>query len=206
MSQRTVGIVVFPEVEILDVCGPFEVFAAVRLDEANRRHDPGPYRVVLVAERLEQVRAHGGLRFLPDHTLEDCPALNVLVVPGGWGVRREVDNQPLVGWIGHQAAHVEVLASVCTGALLLARAGLLAHRTVTTHASALDWLRHEATTATVLDGVRVTDNGPLLTSGGVAAGIDLALSLVARQHGEAIARATARHIEIPYPDPATIAR
>ncbi len=201
MHRRQVGLLVFPEVEILDVCGPFEVLAAVRLDESRRREDPGPYEVRLVAGSLDPVRAHGGLRFLPDVTLADCPALDLLILPGGWGVRREIEDLALLAWIRDRAARTPLLASVCTGALLLARAGLLDGRRATTHWKVLDWLRQEAPSTVVHDDVRVVDEGDLLTSGGVAAGLDLALRIVARHHGAAIAQATARHIEYPHHDP-----
>ena len=87
MSRLRVGILVFPDVEVLDFCGPFEVFSATRLDESRRREEPSPFEVVLVALSMEQVKATGGLRVLPDHDLENCPQLDLFVVPGGWGTR-----------------------------------------------------------------------------------------------------------------------
>src|SRR4051812_32820419 len=98
MRRTRVGILVFPGVEILDFCGPFEVFSVTRLDEARRRDDASPFEVLLIAEQTVPVGAVGGLRVVPDHTLESCPALDILVVPGGWGTRREIDNRQLIGW------------------------------------------------------------------------------------------------------------
>src|SRR3954466_5788968 len=118
MSRRRVGILVFAEVEVLDFCGPFEVFAAARLDEGRRREKPSPYEVILAAESKDVV-ATGGLKVVPDHDLGDCPPLDVLVVPGGWGTRREMANDRLHAWIAEQAGKVSPLASVCTGSLLL---------------------------------------------------------------------------------------
>ena len=92
MTRRRVGILIFPDVEVLDFCGPFEVFSVTRLDEERRRLDPSPYEVMLIAEQPGVVTATGGLKVVPDHTLQDCPALDVLVVPGGWGTRREMLN------------------------------------------------------------------------------------------------------------------
>src|SRR5262249_26131 len=115
MTRRRVGILVFDEVEILDFCGPFEAFATTRLDESRRREEPSPYDVALVAEKRDVVVASGGLKVVPDHTMEDCPSLDVLVVPGGWGTRREAGNQRLLTWIAETARGVETLASVCTG-------------------------------------------------------------------------------------------
>src|SRR3954452_19099753 len=121
MIGRRVGILVFPDVEVLDFCGPFEVFSVTRLDEDRRRQDPSPYEVLIVAERPGVVVTTGGLKVVPDHSLEDCPPLDVLVVPGGWGTRREMSNDRLTSWIADQAGRVTTLASVCTGALLLGR-------------------------------------------------------------------------------------
>src|SRR5262252_2734802 len=99
MQRRRVGILVFPEVEVLDFCGPFEVFSVTRLDESRRREDPSPFEVKLVAASREPVVATGGLRVLPDWTLADCPSLDILVVPGGWGTRRGIEDQRLLAWI-----------------------------------------------------------------------------------------------------------
>ena len=85
--QHTVGILIFPEVEILDFCGPFEVFSATRLSEERRREEPSPLHVVLIAEGDDPVSTTGGMHVLPDFTLENHPRLDILVVPGGWGTR-----------------------------------------------------------------------------------------------------------------------
>jgi transcriptional regulator GlxA family with amidase domain len=200
MTQRRVGILVFDEVEVLDFCGPFEVFSTTRLDESRRREEPSPYDVMLVAEARDVVIASGGLKVLPDRTLEDCPPLEVLVVPGGWGTRREIDNPPLLAWIAEAARGAETLASVCTGSMLLGAAGLLDGRRATTHWKALPWMRETFPSVAVVEDQHVVEDGHVLTSAGISAGIDLALRVVARHHGEAIGRATARHMEYPYPD------
>ncbi len=115
MDRTRAGIVVFPEVEVLDFCGPFEVLAVTRLDESRRREVPSPFEVVLVAETADVVVASGGLRVLPDYDLASCPKLDVLVVPGGWGTRKLVDNEGVVAWIRKRASDAELVASVCTG-------------------------------------------------------------------------------------------
>jgi transcriptional regulator GlxA family with amidase domain len=199
MNGRRVGILVFHEVEVLDFCGPFEVFATTRLDESRRREDPSPYEVVLVAEGRDVVVASGGLKVVPDHTPEDCPRLDVLVVPGGWGTRREIGNQRLLTWIAEVGTNAETLASVCTGSMLLGMAGLLEGRRATTHWKALPWMRQSFPNVTVVEDQHVVEDGDLFTSAGISAGIDLALRIVARHHSEEIARATARHMEYPYP-------
>ena len=199
MDRKRVGIVIYPDVEVLDFCGPFEVFSACRLDEARRREEPSPFEVVLAAISRDPVITAGGMKVLPDYELEECPALDVLVVPGGWGTRREMGNERLVGWLAARGQEVENLASVCTGAFLLARAGLLVGRRVTTHWRALDFLNENFPGLTVIDTEHVVVDGHVLTSSGISAGIDLALHIVARYHGEPIARATALHMEYPYP-------
>ena len=200
VDRINVGILVFPEVEVLDFCGPFEVFATTRLREERRREEPSPYEVVLVADGRDLVVASGGLKVVPDHDLGDCPPLDVLVVPGGWGTRAGMSNGRLIGWIAERATRVSTLASVCTGSLLLARAGLLDGRRATTHWRALDEMRGLFPDVNVVGDEHVVEDGEVLTSAGISAGIDLALRLVARHHGEAVARATARYMEYPFPE------
>jgi transcriptional regulator GlxA family with amidase domain len=200
MSRLRVGILVFPDVEVLDFCGPFEVFSATRLDESRRREEPSPFEVVLVAASMEQVKATGGLRVLPDHDLENCPQLDFLVVPGGWGTRSLVGDERLVKWIRARAQDAELIASVCTGSFLLAQAGLLDGRRATTHWQSLDRMEQTFPAISVLRDQHVVDEGSILTSAGISAGIDLALRVVTKVHGEAIGRATARYMEYPYPE------
>src|SRR4051794_33852000 len=200
MTRRKVGILVFSEVEVLDFCGPFEVFSVTRLDENRRREEPSPYEVVLVAEQTGAVVATGDLKVVPDHSLEDCPPLDVLVVPGGWGTRREMTNDRLLAWLSQKALQVTTLTSVCTGSLLLGKAGLLDGKRATTHWRVLEEMRNLFPSITVIDDQHVVEAGNLITSAGISAGIDMALRVVARHHGESVARATARYMEYPYPD------
>ncbi len=198
MPRKVVGIVIFPEVEVLDFCGPYEVFSVVRLDEARRREEPSPFKVLLVAEQSEAVTAAGGLRVLPDCTLGDCPRLDILVVPGGWGTRRQIENETLIDWLAQRGRQVEMLTSVCTGAMLLGRAGLLDGRRATTHWRSLAWMQESFPLVIVEERLHLVEDGHILTSAGIAAGIDLALMVAARYFGEAVARATARHMEYRY--------
>jgi transcriptional regulator GlxA family with amidase domain len=200
MNRKRVGIVVFPDVEVLDFCGPFEVFSVTRLDEERRREEPSPFEVLLVAEGPGPVVTTGGMKVTPDHTLEICPPLDILVVPGGWGTRTEMKNARLVAWIKERAQQVETLTSVCTGSMLLGQAGLLDGRHATTHWRALQWMRDSFPAVTVEEKLHVVEDGHVLTSAGISAGIDMALRVVARYHGEAVARNTARHMEYRYPD------
>jgi transcriptional regulator GlxA family with amidase domain len=200
MKRTRVGILIFPGVEVLDFCGPFEVFAVTRLDEARRGEDPSPFEVVLVAASTDPVTAMGGMRVLPDHTLDSCPALDLLVVPGGPGVRGDAIPQRVVDWIAERGRQVATLTSVCTGATLLGRAGLLDGRRATTHWAWLDWMREHFPAVTIEDELNVVEDGDVLTSAGISAGIDMALHAVRRICGEPVARATARRMEYPYPD------
>lgn len=200
--RRRVGILVFDDVEVLDFCGPFEVFSVTRLDETRRREEPSPFEVLLVAERPDVVVASGGLKVTPDVTLATCPALDVLLVPGGWGTRRELHNPSLLAWIAERGRRAELVTSVCTGAMLLGHAGLLDGRRATTHWRSLAWMRDTFPGVTVEDALRVVEDGNVLTSAGISAGIDLSLRVVARYHGESVARATARQMEYPYPEDA----
>jgi transcriptional regulator GlxA family with amidase domain len=200
MDRRRVGILIFPEVEVLDFCGPFEVFSATRLDPALRREEPSPFEVLTVAETREPVVTTGGLKVVPDYDFRGCPILDILVVPGGWGTRAQAKNERLVGWLRRRAVEVDLLTSVCTGTFLLAEAGLLAGRRVTTHNQSLDRLAETYPNLTVVRDERVVEEENVVTSAGISAGIDMALRVVARLYGEPVARATAAHMEYPYPE------
>ncbi len=195
-ATRTVAILVFDDVEVLDFCGPFEVFSV-----SGRERETRPFHVCLVAERTDPIRARNGLRVLPDYATADCPKVDMLVVPGGQGTRREMHNALLRDWIKERTATCELVLSVCTGALLLAKAGLLDGLTATTHHGAIDLLREVAAKTQVDSARRVVDNGHIITAAGVAAGIDASLYVVARLLGQDEAVRTARHIEYPWPRP-----
>jgi transcriptional regulator GlxA family with amidase domain len=199
MTPRKVGILIFPEVEVLDFCGPFEVFSVTRLDEDRRREETSPYDVVLIAEQKEPVCTTGGMEVIPNHTFQDCPPLDVLVVPGGWGTRREINNDRLIAWVAEMGRQVKTLTSVCTGALLLGKAGLLGGKRATTHWRVLEEMRRWFPTVSVIDDQHVVEDGDVITSAGISAGIDMALKVVARHHGEVVARTTAKHMEYPFP-------
>jgi transcriptional regulator GlxA family with amidase domain len=200
MERKRVGIVLFDDIEVLDFCGPFEVFSATRLSEERRREEPSPFEMLLVAEKNNPVVTMGGMKVLPGHTFENCPKLDILVVPGGWGTRRELKNPGMLDWLRIRAAEVETLTSVCTGSMLLGFAGLLERCHATTHWRSLDWMRESFPSVTVEYDKHVVEDGRIFTSAGISAGIDMALKVVARYYGDAIARATARHMEYQYPD------
>lgn len=200
MERKRVGIVLFENIEVLDFCGPFEVFSVTRLREEKRREEPSPFEVFLVAERPEPVTTTGNMKVIPHCTFENCPRLHVLVVPGGWGTRQELNNPAMLEWLRTRAAEVETLTSVCTGSMLLGFAGLLNGLHATTHWRSLDWMRDSFPAVTVEYEKHVVEDGRVFTSAGISAGIDMALMVVARYFGKDIARATARHMEYRYPD------
>jgi transcriptional regulator GlxA family with amidase domain len=200
MDRKRVGILIFPDVEVLDFCGPFEVFSVTRLNEERRREDPSPFDVALIAETMDTVTATGGLRVQPDYTVNDAPRLDVLVVPGGWGTRKQIKNETLLQFIRTRAREVETLTSVCTGAMLLGQTGLLNGRHATTHWRSLGWMRESFPAVIVEEALHVVEDGTVLTSAGISAGIDMALRVVTRYYGEAVGRATARHMEYPFPE------
>ena len=141
----TVGILIFDQVEVLDVAGPFEVFAVTRLDEERRQEESSPFRLLLVSENMDQVSAIGGLRFTPDATNDNCPELDLLIVPGGWGTRTQVKNASLLKWIVSKSHRTRLIGSVCTGSSLLGKAGLLDGREATSHWRTFDFLRQART-------------------------------------------------------------
>jgi transcriptional regulator GlxA family with amidase domain len=140
------------------------------------------------------------MKVIPEHTFHTCPPLDILLVPGGWGTRRELKNLVMLDWLKSRAAEVETLTAVCTGSMLLGFAGLLEGRHATTHWKSLDWMRDSFPSVAVEYDQHVVQDGRLVTSAGISAGIDMALAVVARYCGEPVARATARHMEYPYPE------
>ncbi len=182
------GILVFDEVEVLDACGPFEVFGVAG------RISPGPigFDVTMIAVDQPTVARHG-LTIVADHTLEDAPALDLLIVPGGVTDAVEHDDRVLA-WL-RDRADTPTIASVCTGAFVLAEAGLLVDQRVTTHWDDVDALRERFPTLSVVDGPRWVRSGDRFTSAGISAGIDLALHLVGVLAGPDLAIETADRMD-----------
>ncbi len=198
--QRTVGILIFDDVEVLDFCGPFEVFSMARMP-ADPSDEAQLFSVVTISQENRIIRCRGGLLVQPHHTIEDHPRLDILVVPGGQGTRRERLNSRLLDWIAAQDQSIELTTSVCTGAFLLAERGILDGRQATTHWASVDWMRQEYPAVTMLADHRVVDEGHVVTSAGVSAGIDMSLHVVARLHGAETAAWTARRMEYDYWSP-----
>lgn len=170
------GVLIFPDVEELDFVGPWEML------RTWSRFLKGPEDCLIVAQSRDAVRCTNGLSVNPDVAFDECPDLDFLLVPGGMGTRKEVDNAILVGFIARQAARCQAVLSVCTGAFLLHRAGLLAGRRATTHWASLDRLRALGDVDVVEE--RVVHDGKVWSSAGVSAGMDLMLSFIADVAGE----------------------
>lgn len=181
------GILLFPGFELLDVFGPAEVFGSARAR--------GAFDVRLVAERGGEVASAQGPAAVARHGFADCPPLDVVLVPGGIGTRREVENAALLGWVRERAAAAELVLSVCTGAALLARAGVLDGLRATTNKAAFAWAASQGPRVDWVREARWVDAGRVLTSAGVSAGIDLSLHVVARTLGADTAEEIAAAIE-----------
>lgn len=192
--MKTIGILIFDEVEVLDFAGPFEVF-----NVAGRRDNLEPFEVFTISEKPEPVMARGQLAVTAHYTIKNHPKLDILLIPGGYGSRALLNNKIVLDWIEREAGRVENLLSVCTGALLLGKLGLLDGLDCTTHFMALDLLEKIAPKAKVHRDGRFYDNGKIITSAGVSAGIDMAFYVVAKLESQEIAEETALYIEYPWP-------
>jgi transcriptional regulator GlxA family with amidase domain len=193
-SPRTVGILIFDDVEVLDFCGPFEVFSVARNPEQAGDED-ALFHAVIIAEQDKLINCRGGLLVQPHYTIANHPELDIVVVPGGKGTRRERYNKHLLDWITVQDPKVELLTSVCTGAFLLAEAGKLNGLEATTHWASVDHMRETYDSISMQADTRYVDQGRIITSAGISAGIDMSLHIVSRLHGEETAAWTARRME-----------
>jgi transcriptional regulator GlxA family with amidase domain len=171
-SQKTVGAVLFDGFELLDVFGPLEAWGMLARSEACR--------VVTTAEKAGPVVSAQGPRAIADHAFADCPRLDVILVPGGVGTRRESSNPVLLDWLIQRSSEAEVFSSVCTGAALLARAGLLDGRRATSNKRAFGWVVEQGPRVDWVPQARWVEDGRFVTSSGVSAGIDMTLAIIAK--------------------------
>jgi len=197
MDKWHVGILIFDDVEILDFAGPFEVFSRTRLvpgPESRRSEDSAPFHVFTVAKTAAPIQTTGGLRLIPHYGFADAPRVDLVVVPGGWGTRALLHDAETLDWIRRAAARARKVTTVCTGSLLVAKAGLLEGRHATTHWGALDTLDSLKAGVTVEREYRVVDDG-VISSAGVASGIDMAFYVVETLFGRDVADETAHYVE-----------
>jgi transcriptional regulator GlxA family with amidase domain len=194
LSRWNVAVVVYDRMEILDFAGPAEVFAAAAGGRA--------YRVYTVGESTRPVVSQGFVTITPQYTIDNCPDPDLIVIPGG-DASRVHRSEKMMAWVKKESADARHLLSVCTGAFVLAKAGLLDGKEATTHHSAIANLRSQFPKVKVLENQRIVDNGKVLTTAGVSAGIDGALHVVAKMCGQVTAQKTAEYMEYRWqPDPA----
>ncbi len=194
-----IGILVFDEVEILDFAGPYEVFSRTRLKKGllSRRNEKTlPFNIFTISVEKKQIKTTGGLIINTSYNINNCPKMNVLLIPGGMGTRRLLENKNILSWIDNKKG-IDLICAVCTGALLLAKIGLLENRKATSHWGALGLLKKLSPSTQILNNRRYVYDG-VFTSGGVSAGIDMSLKIVEKYFGAEVALDTAHYIEYPW--------
>lgn len=189
-AVNNVGLFLFDDIELLDFAGPYEVFSVT-----SELSDYTLFRVFSVSEDGEEIRTVNGLKVKPDFAFDNHPPIDILVIPGGVGTKKEMDKSAIVEWIRWNSDRAKMTVSVCSGARILARMGLLDGMEVTTHHEVFDDIRRIAPRATLNQKARFVDNGRILTAGGISAGIDVALHIVRKLHGDQVADRTARYME-----------
>ncbi|TVZ37204.1 DJ-1/PfpI family protein [Alteromonadaceae bacterium 2753L.S.0a.02] len=189
-----VAIYIYPDAEVLDFSGPFEVFST-----ANRVAPELCFEVFLVAQTAELVTARGGYQLMPHFDFSNHPSIDLLLVVGGVH-NEQLQNPVVMSWVSETAARAKLVASVCTGAFILAKAGVLDNLQVTTHWEDISDLRSSFANLDVVENKRWVDTGKYLTSGGISAGIDMSLHLVERLVSREIAEKTARQMEYRWCD------
>jgi len=188
-----VGIYIYRNAEVLDFSGPFEVFStANRLSDSKKT-----FNVFLVAQEKLPVIARGGYSVNPHYDFSDSPQIDILIVAGGIHTE-ELEKPNVISWVSMSEKNAQLVASVCTGAFILAEAGLLSCLKVTTHWEDLESLQSTYPDLTVVSSTRWVDEGRIVTSGGISAGIDMSLHLVSRLVGPELARNTARQMEFEW--------
>jgi len=200
--MRNLAIYIFDDVEVLDFAGPFEVFSVCGLRTGTEK----PFNVYTVAQQ-ELVTARNQLKIIPHYLMDNCPTPDILLLPGGGGIhpegtpfgsRREMNNASLLDWIREKNKTAEMLLSVCTGSLLLGKAGLLDGLSATTHWKAMETMRAAAPNTTILPEERWVDNGRIILSAGISTGLDMSLYVISRLLGKEAADETAKYMQYEY--------
>lgn len=188
---KTIGILLFDGAEEMDFVGPWEVMTAAVDGLPNER-------VITIAERAQPVVCEKGMRVIPDTTYAEAPDVDIVIVPGGSGARREIDNPATVTWLTETCAKCLWVTSVCTGAFLLVGSGIARGRRVTTHHDFIPALR-ELGGADVVEGVRFVRDGNLVSAAGVMSGIEMSLWLAGRLYGDQVEQRTRNYIAYDFP-------
>jgi transcriptional regulator GlxA family with amidase domain len=190
MKKRNTAILIFDDVEVLDFAGPFEVFSVT-----NELGGYSLLNVYTVAREKAPVTARNGLSVNPDYPINEAPQPDILIVPGGSGTRPILQQQDILTWIEQSARNADKVLSVCTGALLLAKVGLLDGLKSTTHHSAFELLGELAPGTEIVRDVRFVDNGKVITAAGISAGIDMSLYVIEMLYGMETAQQAAAYME-----------
>ena len=178
-KRRNVGIFIFDDVEVLDFAGPFEVF-----NVTGEVIQPAPFHTYTIALTNESIKARGKLSINPHYSIENCPQPDILLIPGGDGRKVLMNNPMMLTWVKEQYPKVEYMLSVCTGAFILAHAGLLDDLSATTHHGAFNEFKATLPQIKLIEDQRFVENGNIITSGGISAGIDMALYVVEKLLGQ----------------------
>lgn len=191
--KRNVGILVFDDMETLDFAGPFEVFSIT-----GQREGEGMFNVFTISEKEGPVVAVNGLSINPHYRMDTSPEIEILILPGGFGARKVIQQENILQWIKGTAEKATLVLSVCTGSLILAKTGLLEGLKATTHHECIDLLKELAPNTEVYTDKRFIDNGKVLVAAGISAGIDMSLYVIEKLLGRNQAMDTASYMEYPY--------
>ena len=188
--MNNVGIFLFNDIELLDFAGPYEVFSVT-----SELNDFQLFKVFTISSDGAEIKSVNGLRVIPDFTFDNHPPVDILVIPGGVGTRKEVNKQEVLTWVNNTCKDAKTTMSVCSGARLLGALGLLDGLEAVTHHEVIEHLAKIAPNAIINPGKRFTDNEKIMTAGGISAGIDLSLHIVKKLYGEEIVNKTIRYME-----------
>ena len=192
-KTRNVGIMLFEKAELLDFAGPYEAFSSARYEDGTKC-----FNTFSVGQSKGTIASNNGLSCGVEYDFDDAPEIDILVVPGGQGTRTEINNPVAIDWIKQVAENAELMTSVCTGSFLMAQAGLLDGKRATTHWGSIERMREVFPNTEVLERVRFVDDGFVVSSAGVSAGIDMSLHVIERLCGHAAAASSARLMEYDY--------
>jgi transcriptional regulator GlxA family with amidase domain len=177
--MRNIGILIFENIELLDFVGPFEVFSV-----ANELNGLKLCNTFTISETNEPIKSVNGLKIIPDYSVKNCPEIDVLVIPGGIGTKKLLDNKELLDWIYHKYKKSEITFSICSGARILGKLGLLDSKEFITHHEVIDDVLEIAPKSIINNGKRFIDNGKIMTSAGITAGIDLSLYIIEKLYSK----------------------
>lgn len=194
MITRNIGILIFNDVEVLDFAGPFEVF-----NVANEIAGENIFNVFTIAETSSAISARNGLRVIPDCSINTCPAIDILIIPGGNGRKFQMNNPVITDWVKMIFDELEMLLTVCTGVFIAGKAGILNVKEATTHHGSYEEFEKNFPHINLVKYVKYVDSGKIVTSGGISAGINMSLNVVNKLIGEGYGEKVAAHMEYNYP-------